>query len=72
MRRGITGKNSAPLWMVHKGCGSGTASLARPGCGCMPRLDALAQRGHEVDQRLRRNQYPNRNQGLFLSGAESI
>ena len=38
MRRGTTGKNSAPLWMVHKGCGSGTASLARPGCGCMPRL----------------------------------
>ena len=32
-----------------KGCGSGAASLARPGCG-FGKADAFPKRGREVDQ----------------------
>ena len=31
-----------------KGCGSGTASLARPGCG-LGKVDAFPKRGRKVD-----------------------
>ena len=36
-----------PVWMGHKGCGSGAASLARPGCG-FGKADAFPKRGREV------------------------
>ena len=55
-------------WMDGaKGCGSGAASLARPGCG-FAKADAFPKRGHKVGQpaalpianlrRLRRHRRP--------------
>ena len=38
-----------PVWMGHKGCGSGAASLARPGCG-FGKAVAFPKRGREVGQ----------------------